>query len=97
MHPQLVRSIAICKRMFEKGGAAVKQRPLIGTYRYSIYGCPPLLKHVLRRRWANQPLNTFVEALEAFRTAMSCRFIQWLNQNGDVFIAYKATLGLIWA
>ena len=50
----------------------------------------------LRRRWANQPLKTFVEALEAFRTAMSCRFIQWLNENGDVFVAYKATLGLIW-
>lgn len=51
----------------------------------------------LRRRWANQPLNTFVEALEAFRTAMSCRFIRWLNQNRDVFVAYQATLGLIWA
>ena len=25
----------------------------------------------LRRRWANQPINTFPEALEAFRTAMS--------------------------
>ena len=28
----------------------------------------------LRRRWANKPLNTFPEALEAFRTAMSFRF-----------------------
>ena len=27
----------------------------------------------LRRRWANKSLNTFVEALEAFRTAMSFR------------------------
>jgi hypothetical protein len=26
----------------------------------------------LRRRWANKSLNTFTEALEAFRTAMSC-------------------------
>lgn len=25
----------------------------------------------LRRRWANKDLNTFIEALEAFRTAMS--------------------------
>lgn len=25
----------------------------------------------LRRRWANKPLNTFPEALEAFRTAMT--------------------------
>jgi hypothetical protein len=30
----------------------------------------------LRRRGSNKPLNTFAEALEAFRTAMSCRFIE---------------------
>ena len=32
----------------------------------------------LRRRWGNKPLNTFPEALEAFRTAISYRFYQWL-------------------
>ena len=51
----------------------------------------------LRRRWASKPLNTFTEALEAFRTAMSFRFVQWLNHNRDVFSAYKAALGFIWA
>lgn len=51
----------------------------------------------LRRRWANKSLNTFVEALEAFRTAMSFRFVEWLNHNRDVFVAYKAALGFIWA
>ncbi|MEM9276813.1 MAG: IS701 family transposase [Cyanobacteria bacterium P01_F01_bin.143] len=51
----------------------------------------------LRRRWANKPINTFPEALEAFRTAMSYRFVQWLNQNIDVFTAYKASLGFVWA
>jgi len=51
----------------------------------------------LRRHWANKPLNTFPEALEAFRTAISYRFVQWLNQNCDVFTAYKASLGLVWA
>ena len=51
----------------------------------------------LRRRWANKPLNTFPEALEAFRTAMSYRFVSWLNHNRDVFIAYKASLGFVWA
>ena len=51
----------------------------------------------LRRRWANKPLNTFPEALEAFRTAMSCRFVKWLNHNYDVFVAYKASLGYIGA
>ena len=51
----------------------------------------------LRRRWANKSLNTFVEALEAFRTAMSCRFVDWLTQNREVFVAYKASLGFVWA
>lgn len=51
----------------------------------------------LRRRWANKPLNTFTEALEAFRTAMSFRFVEWLNRNKDVFLAYKAALGFVWA
>ena len=51
----------------------------------------------LRRRWASKPLNTFTEALEAFRTAMSFRFMEWLNHNRDVFFAYKAALGFIWA
>jgi hypothetical protein len=43
------------------------------------------------------PLNTFPKALDAFRTAMSYRFVQWLEQNCDVFIAYKASLGFVWA
>ena len=51
----------------------------------------------LRRKWANKPLNTFTEALEAFRTAISFRFVKWLNENWDVFSAYKASLGFIWA
>ncbi|CAD5925884.1 Transposase [Planktothrix tepida] len=32
----------------------------------------------LRRRWANKPLNTFTDALLAFRTAISYRFSAWL-------------------
>ncbi len=51
----------------------------------------------LRRRWANKPLDTFPEALEAFRTAISYRFVQWLNDNHHVFTAYKASLGFVWA
>jgi hypothetical protein len=51
----------------------------------------------LRRRWANRPLNTFTEALEAFRTAMSFRFFNWVSENKEVFAAYKASLGFIWA
>jgi hypothetical protein len=51
----------------------------------------------LRRRWANKTLNTFTEALEAFRTAVSFRFFDWLAIHRDVFAAYKASLGYIWA
>ena len=29
----------------------------------------------LRRRWENKPLNTFTDALEAFRTAIYFRFV----------------------
>jgi SRSO17 transposase len=50
-----------------------------------------------RRRWANKDLTTFVDALSAFRTAVSFRFVEWLNHNRDVFAAYKASLGFIWA
>jgi SRSO17 transposase len=41
--------------------------------------------------------NTFPEALEAWSTAISYRFVEWLNQNRDVFSAYKARLGFVWA
>ncbi len=51
----------------------------------------------LRRRWANKEINTFPEALEAFRTAISYRFIQWLNRNWNVFVTYKVSLGFVWA
>ena len=51
----------------------------------------------LRRRWANKSLNSFTDALEPFRTAMSYRFVDWLSQNKDVFAAYKASLGYTWA
>jgi SRSO17 transposase len=50
----------------------------------------------LKRRWATKELVTFVDALEAFRTAMSYRFVRWLNNNIDVFTAHKASLGYVW-
>ena len=51
----------------------------------------------LRRSDAHQPLETFTDALSAFRTAISYRVVRWLQENMDVFAAYKASLGLIWA
>ena len=51
----------------------------------------------LRRRWGNKPLKTFPEALEAFRTAISYRFYNWLKNNSDVFARYKGSFGYVWA
>ena len=51
----------------------------------------------LRRRWANKPLKTFTDALLAFRTAISYRFVGWLQENGDVFATHIAGLGYVWA
>jgi Na+/H+ antiporter NhaD/arsenite permease-like protein len=42
-------------------------------------------------------LNTFTEALEALRTAISFLFIDWFNLKPDVFTSYQASLGYIWA
>ncbi|MBE9128683.1 hypothetical protein IQ257_01030 [Coleofasciculus sp. LEGE 07092] len=35
----------------------------------------------------------FSDALEAFRSAMSSRFIAGLNENRGVFTTYKASVG----
>jgi hypothetical protein len=48
-----------------------------------------------QRRWASKSLETFADALAAFRTAMSFRFFNWLTQNIDVFAAHQADLGLM--
>lgn len=49
------------------------------------------------RRWATKPLQTFAEALEAFRTAVEFRFVRWLNEHVDVFASHTAKFGYIWA
>lgn len=50
----------------------------------------------LRRQWANKNLDTFAEALEAFRVSVSYRFVEWLQDNADVYACHKASLGYIW-
>jgi len=50
-----------------------------------------------RRRWATKPLQTFAEALEAFRTAVEFRLVRWLNEHVDVFASHRAKSGYIWA
>jgi hypothetical protein len=55
------------------------------------------LRHIQEISGHLKPLNTFTDALEAFRTAMSFRFVEWLNRNRNVFFAYEAAFGFIWA
>jgi len=56
-----------------------------------------LYQHASSLPQGKKDLGFKTEALEAFRTAMSFRFIEWLNHNRDVFFAYKAALGFVWA
>ena len=50
----------------------------------------------LRKRYANKPLTTFVETLEAFLTGISYRFFSWLQKNMEVFASHKAERGFVW-
>lgn len=47
----------------------------------------------LQRQSGSQPLKTFTESLEAFRTAMAFRFFDWLTNNIDVLSLIKR----VWA
>ncbi len=50
----------------------------------------------LRKRYANKPLTTFAETLEAFLTGVSYRFFCWLQKNASVFVDHKAERGFVW-
>ena len=50
----------------------------------------------LRKRYANKPLRTFAETLEAFLTGISYRFFCWLQNNKEVFVDHKAERGFVW-
>ncbi len=66
----------------------------------------------LRKRYANKPLTTFGETLEAFLlrpyaeetsaravrflTGVSYRFFCWLQNNMELFAAHKAARGYVW-
>jgi hypothetical protein len=39
-----------------------------------------------RRIWSDQPLNTFSEALEAFRTAITYRFLKWVQKKIGTYL-----------
>ena len=50
----------------------------------------------LRKRYANKPLKTFAETLEAFLTGVSYGFFCWLQNNIELFATHKAEQGFVW-
>ena len=49
-----------------------------------------------RKRYANKPLTTFAETLEAFLTGISYRFFCWLQNHKEIFVEHKAERGFVW-
>ena len=49
----------------------------------------------LRKRYANKPLTTFAETLEAFLTGISYRFFCWLQKHKEIFAEHKAERGFV--
>ncbi len=49
------------------------------------------------RRWSTKPLETFQDALRAYKSAVEFLVIRWINQFPEVFAAHRSALGLIWA
>ena len=50
----------------------------------------------LRKRYANKPLRTFAETLEAFLTGISYRFFGWFKTIKEAFVVIKAKGGFVW-
>ncbi len=50
----------------------------------------------LRKRYANKSLTTFAETLEAFLTGVSYNFLNWLQNNMELFAKHKACRGFVW-
>jgi hypothetical protein len=63
-------------------------RPLETLFVFLFVACFPAYAVPLQK-------TTTLKTLKAFRTAMSFRFIEWLNHNRDVFFAYKAALSFV--
>ena len=51
----------------------------------------------LRRLWSTEPISTFAQSFRVFRNAVEYQFLQWLENNRDVFAAHRANSGFIFA
>ena len=48
------------------------------------------------RRWSTKPLETFQDALRAYKGAVEFLVVQWIGYFPGVFAAHRANLGLVW-
>lgn len=48
------------------------------------------------RRWSTKPLETFHDALQAYKSAVEFLVVRWIGYFPDVFAAHRLNLGLIW-
>jgi hypothetical protein len=49
------------------------------------------------RRWSTMPLETFQDALRAYKCAAECLVVRWIGHFPEVFAAHRSNLGLVWA
>jgi hypothetical protein len=48
------------------------------------------------RRWTTKAIETFPEALRAYKSAVEFLMVKWINLFPEVFAAHRSTLGLVW-
>jgi hypothetical protein len=48
------------------------------------------------RRWSTKPLETFHDALTAYKSAAEFLLVRWISLFPEVFAAHRSNLGLVW-
>ena len=48
------------------------------------------------RRWSQKPLETFHDALTAYKCAVEFLVVRWISWFPEVFAAHRSKLGLVW-
>lgn len=49
------------------------------------------------RRWSTKPLESFHEALTAYKCAVEFLLVRWIGLFPQVFAAHRSNLGLVWS
>ena len=48
-------------------------------------------------RWSTKPLQTFHDALTAYKCAAEFLLLRWIGLFPEVFAAHRSSLGLVWS